>query len=197
MKHVQSSDRTTLLLDYAWLPIGVLTARACFKHFIRGRVVGLDKDRNQFGFNDWYDYANLHKDQPCIASTNEIWTLPTVAIVTERFFRRRRNKSYSFKELCVFYDHTCQICFDKFPKQQLSIEHVDPKSNGGTNFIQNKTITCRKCNSKKGSQFPYYDKDGKMLRGTKIPHNYIFIDRSVIRPEWDDLVWVSGTNKEL
>ena len=42
-----------------------------------------------------------------------------------------------------------------------------------------------------------YDKDGKMLRGTKIPHNYIFIDKSVLRPEWDDLVWVSGTNKEL
>jgi hypothetical protein len=84
MKHVQSTDRTTLLLDYAWMPIGVLTARACFKHFIRNRVIGLDRDRNQFKFDDWYDYANLHKDQPCLASTHEIWTLPTVAIVTEK-----------------------------------------------------------------------------------------------------------------
>ena len=189
MKKSSSFDRTTLLLDYGWTPIGVLTARATFKHFIKNRIVGLDKDKNSFAFSDWYEgYANLYSDQPCMSSSRELWPLPTIAVVTEKFFRKFERKAHSFRQLCVFYDFTCQICLDRFPPSQLSIEHVKPRSKGGSNETENKTITCRRCNCRKSNKFPYNNVEGQALKGTQIPANYIFIEKSVMRDEWKDFL---------
>ena len=189
MKKSSSFDRTTLLLDYGWTPIGVLTARATFKHFIKNRIVGLDKDKNSFTFSDWYEgYANLYSDQPCMSSSKELWPLPTIAVVTEKFFRKFERKAHSFRQLCVFYDFKCQICLERFPPSQLSIEHVKPRSKGGSNETENKTITCRRCNCRKSNKFPYNNVEGQALKGTQIPANYIFIEKSVMRDEWKDFL---------
>lgn len=189
MKKVTSYHRTTLLLDYGWSPIGVLTARATFKHFIKGRVVGLDKDKNSFTFSDWYEgYANLYKDQPCMSSSKDAWPLPTIAVITEKFFRKFQKRNYSFRELCVFHEYKCQICLNKFPPSQLSIEHVKPRSKGGSNETENKTITCRRCNCRKSNTFPYNNVEGETLKGTHIPLNHIFIEKSYIRDEWKDFL---------
>jgi 5-methylcytosine-specific restriction endonuclease McrA len=189
MNKVTSKDRTTLLLDYGWRPIGVLTARACFKHFIKGRVKGIDKDRNILDFSEWYEgYATLHSDQPCLSSAKELWALPSIAIVTEKFFRKFGQKAYSFRQLCTFHNYKCQICFEQYPMSQLTIEHVKPKSKGGSNCVTNKTITCRRCNCRKGSIFPYYDTNGKELRPSQVPAGHVFIEEHDKREEWKDLL---------
>ncbi|MFT4326995.1 MAG: HNH endonuclease, partial [Candidatus Woesearchaeota archaeon] len=131
----------------------------------------------------------LYKDQPCIRSVKDVWALPTIAVITERFFRKYRKRKYSFNELCFYYKNTCQICFEKFPRSELSLEHVDPKHNGGHNMSSNLTISCRRCNSRKGHQFPYYDSNGEQLKGTNLPLNYIFVEDGDMRKEWEDFIW--------
>ncbi len=205
MKVVKTNTRTTLLLDSSWMPINIITARACFHHFLRDRVIALDKNKNQFNFESWNNgefIVNeddveeaqevpviLYKDQPCIRSANDVWTLPTIVVVTERFFRKYRQREYSFDELCRFYKNTCQICLNVFPRRELSLEHVTPKSLGGHNMTSNCTITCRRCNSKKNSIHPYYDIEGNLLTGTKLPLNYIFVEDHDMREEWKDFIW--------
>jgi len=186
MKIVKPEDRVCLLLDFAYLPISAITARACFHHFLRNRIRGLDKNLLPFEFESWNEGngVDFHKDQPCIRSAKDVWMLPTVAAVTDRFFRKPRKKEYNFHELCVYYKNTCQLCWEKFPRSKLTIEHVDPKSNHGTNISNNLTLTCKRCNSRKGSTTPYYDKDGRVLNGTKIPANFLFIEEKNIREEW-------------
>jgi 5-methylcytosine-specific restriction endonuclease McrA len=205
MKIVKPTDRTTLLLDANWFPINVITARACFHHFLRDRVIGLDKNTNQFKFDDWKngEYITseddieeseevpvvLYKDQPCIRSANDVWALPTIVIVTGRFFRKHRQREYSFNELCQYYKNTCQICLEKFKRKDLSIDHVTPKALNGTNFTSNLTICCKTCNARKGMSSPYYNKEGKLLKGTNLPSNYIFVEDSEMRNEWKDFIW--------
>ena len=53
-----------------------------------------------------------------------------------------------------------------FLKNKLTIEHIKPKSKGGDNDYFNLTLTCVKCNSRKGSIFPYYDYKGDVLKAT-------------------------------
>ena len=108
MKLVKSNERTTLLLDSSWMPVNVLTARAAFSHLLKGRVTGLDKMSAQFDFDKWNDFdsdtgehkhgAEFHGNQPCIASASDIWPLPTIVVVTEKFFRKPRTREYSFNE---------------------------------------------------------------------------------------------------
>jgi len=45
------------------------------------------------------------------------------------------------------YNYTCVYCGDRGEE----IEHIIPKSKGGTNSVHNLTLSCRKCNIKKGN----------------------------------------------
>ncbi len=48
------------------------------------------------------------------------------------------------------YNRTCQYCSAK--NIPLEVEHIVPKSKGGSNRVSNLTLSCRKCNEKKGNQ---------------------------------------------
>jgi 5-methylcytosine-specific restriction endonuclease McrA len=205
MKIVTPYTKTTLLLDSVWMPIGTITARACFHHFLRDRVIGVDKNMVQFHFKDWSEGEQVYNeneiedgekvpvvlfgDQPCLRSAKDVWALPTVVIVTEKFFRKPRKKNFTFKEFCIFKDHTCQLCWQKFPRKMLNIDHRKPKAKGGGNEFENLLLSCKRCNSEKSDTWPYFDKFGRPLPVNKIPSNYIFIEPSEMRAEWKDFVW--------
>jgi len=47
------------------------------------------------------------------------------------------------------WERKCAYCDAK--DQRLEIDHIDPKSRGGSNRISNLTISCRPCNEKKSN----------------------------------------------
>lgn len=49
------------------------------------------------------------------------------------------------------YKHTCQYCNGVSSDPILEVEHIQPKSKGGTNRIGNLTLSCRSCNESKGA----------------------------------------------
>ncbi|MCL2640937.1 MAG: HNH endonuclease [Phycisphaerales bacterium] len=52
-------------------------------------------------------------------------------------------------------DHsTCQYCGKRFPTQDLSLDHVIPRSHGGKTTWENLVCACVYCNAKKGGRTP-------------------------------------------
>ena len=53
-------------------------------------------------------------------------------------------------------DHSmCQYCGKKFSTQELSLDHVMPRSMGGTTTWDNLVCACVYCNAKKGGRTPH------------------------------------------
>lgn len=48
--------------------------------------------------------------------------------------------------------HTCQYCRGASEDKRLEVEHIQPKSRGGSNRLSNLTIACRTCNVDKGNR---------------------------------------------
>lgn len=72
-------------------------------------------------------------------------------------------KLYSIKQRIVKRDnHTCQYCKKRFPpkvrtnwekiNKKLTIDHVLPRSKGGTWDDTNLVAACKECNSKKADK---------------------------------------------
>lgn len=183
MQAVTANTKTTLLLNNAWQPITVVTARSAFSHLHKKRISALDKNSGVFhSLESWNSLAEYYEDQPMLKSAHAQWAIPTVIVVTSRFFRRPKKKKLSLAELAKLCDYTCQYCFDKFPLKELSIDHIKPKSKGGGNELQNVCLSCIKCNHEKGSSTPWFDKNGDIPNPPSIPS--LIMNTSHIRPEW-------------
>lgn len=50
-------------------------------------------------------------------------------------------------------NHRCIYCGTK---RHLTVDHVFPKSRGGSSRIENKVAACKRCNNKKGSALPNF-----------------------------------------
>lgn len=46
----------------------------------------------------------------------------------------------------------CCFCLQKFDRHQLTLEHIQPLSLGGTNAIPNFDMSCTICNNERGVQ---------------------------------------------
>lgn len=59
---------------------------------------------------------------------------------------------YEVKEYLLYkHNHTCAYCSGVSKDPRLEVEHIQPKSKGGSNSIKNLVIACRNCNTAKGS----------------------------------------------
>lgn len=47
--------------------------------------------------------------------------------------------------------YECAYCGDKLNKNQVDVDHITPKSRGGSDSVSNLTASCSHCNRQKGS----------------------------------------------
>lgn len=187
MDTASPNDKTTLLLNNAWQPITVITARASFMHLLRGRVSCLDKNLQIFhSLGTWNEMAEFYGDQPTMRSAKQVWPIPTIVVVTSKFFRKPKKKKLSLYDLYRLCEGKCQYCFKKFPIKDLTIDHVFPKSKGGQDVHENRVLACRHCNSIKGSIYPYYNVNGDPVKPIQIPD--FFLSAKKLRNEWKNFI---------
>jgi 5-methylcytosine-specific restriction endonuclease McrA len=68
--------------------------------------------------------------------------------------------------------YRCQYCGTK--THELTIDHIIPKSRGGSDSWENLVSACKVCNNKKGNQTP---EEAKMvlINAPRRPHHILFI----------------------
>jgi 5-methylcytosine-specific restriction endonuclease McrA len=73
-----------------------------------------------------------------------------------KFIRQiyKREVPFSRKNVLVRDGYKCQYCGDEFTSGDLTIDHIIPKVQGGSNEWTNIVACCRDCNVKKGGRTP-------------------------------------------
>ena len=125
---ILNSDGTPLSL----LPLSVVPWQTAI------RLLSLGKVRVIKNYDDWV-----------VRSPNLELNVPSVLITTQ-YMKWTRFVKFNRGNVYLRDDHTCQYCGKRFKKLQLSLDHVLPKSHGGSTQWENIVTSCRKCNSHKG-----------------------------------------------
>jgi len=185
-----ANEITTLLLDSSFLPYTFLTGRSAFLHLVKNSIKCFDANENLIDNNlDWFSNENIcfHEDQPFLTSKDKIWLIPTVAVVKTSFFfnRKRIPRTLSLQKLCLIFDNTCQICHERFDKKQMTVEHIFPRSKGGTKGLENITLTCAKCNQMKKDMYPFFDNKNRDIKSVPMPIPVLPSKQMRCRKEWD------------
>jgi len=142
----------TLVLNKNWLPIRVCTVRRALTLVFKdlARVIG-PENFALHDFTSWADLAVSH-GEPCVHSVSLRVKIPEVIVLhrCERFLRPR--VVFSRRNLFRRDRNTCQYCGKRFPTEDLSIDHVVPRSLGGHSSWTNCVVACLACNSRKGNR---------------------------------------------
>lgn len=94
------------------------------------------------GTHDWVQTVSLHIAVPKVIRVLTYDRIPRQQVKLNRrnLFARDRNQ--------------CQYCGHSFPTSELSIDHVNPRSQGGGDSWTNLVCSCVRCNAKKGGRTP-------------------------------------------
>ncbi|MBB6098812.1 5-methylcytosine-specific restriction endonuclease McrA [Deinobacterium chartae] len=94
----------------------------------------------------------IENSDDVVRSPSTVMPVPSV-IRLKRYIRRPRVHPIPFSRRNVmrrdFY--TCQYCGSR---QDLTLDHVLPRSRGGRHIWENVVVACRSCNQRKGNKTP-------------------------------------------
>ena len=124
----------------------------------------------------------LHEDGGALHS--ERMALPIPSVIRLKYFVRvplRARASLSRRAVFIRDSFACQYCGNAAE----NVDHVMPRSRGGTHTWDNVVAACKRCNSRKENRLPH--EVGLHLRSTpRAPHESVWIVVAVGRvdPKW-------------
>jgi 5-methylcytosine-specific restriction endonuclease McrA len=94
--------------------------------------------------------VDVYPDKAVRAARCE-FPLPSVIAVTEYVqSQQRTTPAFTRHNVLLRDEYRCQYCHNRFSPQDLSLDHVVPRSHGGTLTWTNAVACCRHCNGRKG-----------------------------------------------
>ena len=158
-----------LVLNRAYFPVHITSVRRAFCLLYQGLARAVDEQYRTFDFDSWSELsASLHDD--AVGLVNRVIRVPRVILLVAYDRVPKRHVRFSRFNVFARDKNTCQYCGRKFPRSELNLDHVVPRSQGGTSTWENVVCSCHLCNRKKGGRSP---EEARMR-----------LIRSPRRPEW-------------
>jgi len=163
-------ERPTLVLNRNWQPVNVATvARSLVLLWNESARVVDPLDFQQYTWADWSQLRPV-AGELCIRAVRQRLRVPEVIVLTS--YDRLPSAGVGFSRRNVFKrDHyACQYCGVQPGSEELTIDHVLPRAQGGTSSWENCVLACVACNKRKANRTP--QQAGMKLK--KLP----------VRPQW-------------
>ena len=128
--------RPVLVLNSSFEPINVCAARRALVLVLKGVAA-----------TEEHAAAHIH-------SARQAMNVPSVIRLLE--YRRipLQSRSLSRKNILMRDRYTCQYCQKTFSANELTLDHVMPRSRKGETTWENLVACCHRCNNRKGSRTP-------------------------------------------
>jgi 5-methylcytosine-specific restriction endonuclease McrA len=92
------------------------------------------------------------EEEPCIRTVSLRLKVPEVLLLTDYDGYPVRRIPFSRRNIYRRDRFTCQYCGRKKDPTELSVDHVLPRSRGGTSTWLNCVLACLPCNRRKGNR---------------------------------------------
>ena len=128
-----------LLLNFSYEPLGTVGVARAVCLWFRGKVSVEE-----------YDGENV------LRSPSQTINVPSVIRLRTYINVRRRRQETAMKRARIYIrdKYRCQYCGDHRHAQDLTLDHVLPRAQGGESVPQNLVTACVACNQRKGNRTP-------------------------------------------
>jgi len=166
-------ERPTLILNRSWQPVGVapVSRSLVLLWNDNARVV----DPQDYQLYTWSDWSRLmpRDDEPFIQAVRLRLRVPEVVALTH--YDRIPTNAVTFSRRNIYKRdrYTCQYCGAQPGTEELTLDHVLPRAQGGISTWENCVLACIDCNKRKADRTP--------------AQAHMKLHRAPVRPAWKPL----------
>lgn len=191
--------RKVLVLNKSWRPINILSledalTKVCSqREEERARII----DCNSFVPMTWEDWSaqRPQEGEEFIRGTKTIYRIPTVILASKYDHTHNKKAHYCRRTVYKRDNYTCQYCGCRPGSEELTIDHVLPRAQGGLTTWENCVLACVTCNFKKANRTPE-QACMKLLKKPKKPTSNLFRTEHVVK-DWEAFLGVNYWLTEL
>ena len=190
-------QRPTLVLNRNWQPVNVATvARALVLLWNESARVVDPLDYQTFDWNDWSQLRPREGDAFVQTIRFQV-RVPEVVTLTE--YDRLPTAAVSFSRRNIFKrdKYVCQYCGNQPGTDELTIDHVIPRAQGGVSTWDNCVLACMECNKAKADRTP--QQAGMMIRTDPVRPKWkpLYAEHSLRIESWSKFVSEAYWNASL
>ncbi len=194
--------KKVLVLNKSWTPIGTVPLqRAIIMLFSedgrppKAKIVEAESYQT-FTWEDWAKMQPAATDE-VIRSANLVFRIPEVILLSKYDKIPAPKVHFSRRTLYKRDGMMCQYCGCRPGSEELTIDHVLPRAQGGVTSWENCILACVKCNAKKANRTP--EQAGmKLLSQPKKPKVNLFRADMLERVDsWQAFLGAAYWNVEL
>ena len=169
-------DKKVLVLNRNYQPLHVISWQRAF--------VKLYSPQNPLAVVEYYEGYTK-------SSAYKEHKVPAVMVVRNKFvnYKRKVSEFGNYRKYVYVRDkHTCQYCLSEFDERSLTVDHVYPRSRGGSNDWENLVTSCQNCNAKKADKLTHEakmfpKKPPRPLKDVDLMRYYF--QSFKVEPEWE------------
>jgi 5-methylcytosine-specific restriction endonuclease McrA len=156
---------SVLVLNRLYMAIQVMSVRRAFCLLFKelAEVVSVENGTYvSYNFESWREVSEWkallegRKDnEDWIRAVNFEIQVPRVIRLLRYDLFPRNVVKFNRRNIFLRDENRCQYCGQRFSTQQLSLDHVVPRSRGGLTNWENIVCACLRCNVRKGGRTPH------------------------------------------
>ncbi|HEY8518032.1 MAG TPA: HNH endonuclease [Candidatus Binatia bacterium] len=117
----------------------------------QGIARAVDDQYQTFDFVSWCKYGTARETLGLVGGAMPV---PRVILLVSYDRVPRRHVRFTRANVYARDRDTCQYCGRRFPRSELNLDHVVPRSQGGLSTWDNVVCSCHNCNRRKGGRTP-------------------------------------------
>jgi 5-methylcytosine-specific restriction endonuclease McrA len=150
-----------LVLNRSWVAVNVATVRrALILLYCDVARVVLPEDYSTYSFGEWLEVSARSNGNGNGNGNGHIHSarlricVPEVIVLADFNGRFAKEVRCTRRHIFERDGNVCQYCGRKREPRELTLDHVVPRSRGGSSSWENIVIACLDCNSRKGDRLP-------------------------------------------
>jgi 5-methylcytosine-specific restriction endonuclease McrA len=146
-------NQGVLVLNRSWLAVHVCDVRRALALLVLGLARVVTEEFETHDLESWEELSRCAEGRMLRTPRFKL-LVPEVIVLTHYNAVPPRRVKFSRRNIFERDHFTCQYCERMPPRSELSIDHVVPRSRGGTTTWTNVVLACTECNARKRDHLP-------------------------------------------
>jgi len=191
---------SVLVLNRLYMAIHVVGVRRAFGLLLGNSAEVIHLEEGIFANYDFHGWREISELRADAKQSHEDWIrtvnfeIQVPRVIRLLSYDRIPKHTLRLNRHTVFArdGHRCQYCGRRFAASYLSMDHVIPRSHGGTTSWDNVVCACLKCNIRKGGRTPQ-EAHMKLIAKPSRPKQSPLLMTKLTNPKYESWkTWLSG-----